>query len=75
MEMPLRIRRINRVRPRPSRTSKAKFVAEHIVLPCVMAFAAGVLVVLHFAEQPSAEVACEDAAKVAAHQDIAMGAE
>lgn len=74
MEMPLRIRRINRVRPRPSRTSKAKYIAEHIVLPCVMAFAAGVLVVLHFAGEP-VSVACQDAAHVAAHQTVAMGVE
>ena len=69
--MPVRIQRLNRSRPR-RKTSAAKFVAEHIVLPIVMAFAGGVLAALHFSSEP-VNVACDTAAHVAAHQTVAMG--
>lgn len=72
MNMPLRIRRIN-VRPRPRRNSAAKFVAEHIVLPCVLCLGAGVLLALHLIPAPPADLACEDAAHVDDHQTVAMG--
>lgn len=68
--MPPRIEQINE--PKPARQSAASWVAEHIVLPCVVAFGAGVLVALHFIPSP-ADLACDDAAHVAAHQAVAMG--
>lgn len=68
--MPPRIQQINE---QPARQSAASRIAENIVLPCVLCFAAGVLVALHYIPAQAAELACEDAAKVAAHQAVAMG--
>ncbi len=55
------------------RESLVKQIGERIVLPCVVCFGAGVLLALHLIPAPPADLACEDAAHVAAHQTVAMG--
>lgn len=60
-------------RRRERQTPLHVWIADRIVLPCVLAFAAGVLTVLLFVENEPANLACEDAAKVFAHQFVAMG--
>lgn len=54
-----------------------KFIAEHIALPIVCAFAAGVLLALHFADDPVSDPvanACGEAGYVVLHQ-LAQGQE
>lgn len=56
--------------------SLSTWIAEHIALPCVAAFAAGVLVALHFVAQPDNSItaqACEPAEVVAHHEHLAQG--
>lgn len=62
-----------RLRFNQRRESRATKFAERVVLPIVVAFGLGVLVTLSVVEsrQP-ADLVCDDAAHVAAHQ-IAMG--
>ena len=51
---------------RRRRVAFSTWLAEHVVLPCVCAFAAGVLVALHVTEERNSETACEpDAYQVA----------
>lgn len=55
---------------RRRRVAFSTWLAEHIVLPCVCAFAAGVLITLDFAE-PAADLACQPADMMAHHQQFA----
>lgn len=62
-------------RRRERKTPIHVWIAEHIVLPCVMAFAGGVLVALHFIGEEPVEVACEGAVPTAERLIVATGAD